>query len=133
MLWSWCSSSSPTNTISIGSVYKVTILYNVLITLVLYYRHTYVRSVQALVSHSLSQCLVYLVMMLSLERWPVDGLCFTVGLLLHYTILVSYLWLIIRPIVIVLRETRRQLYERNCFIMPFTILAWGKCHSCIVQ
>ena len=90
-------------------------------------RHKYVRSVQALVGHTVSQCLVFLIMVLSLERWPIDGVCFTLGLLLHYTILVSYFWLIIRSIVVVLRETRRQMYERNCFIMPFIILAWGEC------
>ena len=92
-------------------------------------RHKYVRSVQALVGHTVSQCLVFLIMVLSLERWPIDGVCFTLGLLLHYTILVSYFWLIIRSIVVVLRETRRQMYERNCFIMPFIILAWGECSA----
>lgn len=89
-------------------------------------RHQYARSVQALVSHSLSQGLFFLLMMLSLERWELDGLCFTAGLLVHYAILVCFLWLTVRPVILVLRETQRRLYEKTCFIMPLTLVAWGR-------
>ena len=92
-------------------------------------RDSYVRNIQALVNHGITQSLVFIVMVVSFQRNEIQEACLALGSLLHYTILVSYMWLMFQPIVLLMSQIRRQLYEKGGFILPFLFMAWCKLDS----
>ena len=92
-------------------------------------RDSYVRNIQALVNHGITQSLVFVVMIVSFQRNEIQEACLALGSLLHYIILVSYMWLVFQPIVLVISQIRRQLYEKGGFILPFFFMAWCKLDS----
>lgn len=92
-------------------------------------RDSYVRNIQALVNHGITQSLVFIVMIVSFQRNEIQEACLALGSLLHYTILVSYMWLMFKPIVLLMSQIRRQLYEKGGFILPFFFMAWCKLDS----
>lgn len=93
---------------------------------------------QALIGISLSQGLTHLLLMLSYELSHVPWLCYSLGLLFHYSTLVTLNWMATLPIVTVLEVFRRLWYEKAWIIAPFAAFSTSKStkihyfHDCFV-
>ena len=90
------------------------------------FRYGFVRNIQALLNQALAQSLVFVILAVSYQNIEIYELCLGLGSLLHYLILVTFTWFLFRPIILLFSLIRRNLYERDCFILPFTFMAWGK-------
>ena len=65
-------------------------------------------------------------MIVSFQRNEIHELCIALGSFLHYVILVSFIWLVFRPVVLLFSQVRRSIYEKDCFILPFFFMSWSK-------
>ena len=81
---------------------------------------------QVLVSLSLCQGLTHLLLVLSYELSHVPWLCYSLGLLFHYSTLVTLNWQAILPIVTVLEVFKRLWYEKLWIIAPFVAFSTSK-------
>jgi hypothetical protein len=86
------------------------------------------KDMQCLLNQGLAQVISMVLMMASFRIDDVNWLCLTFGSLLHYALLVSFLWLLIRPIVLLVGYIWKGLHKKNWFIFPFSLLAWSECH-----
>lgn len=92
----------------------------------LFCRYEFVRNIQALLNQGIAQSLFFIALSVSLGNDYVYEVCLSLGSLVHYLIMVSFMWLLIRPIVLLFSLIQRNFYERDCFILPFIFIAWGK-------
>lgn len=81
---------------------------------------------QFLVGLSLSQGLTHLLLMLCYELSQLPWLCYTLGLLFHYFILVTLSWAAVLPVVGVVKVFKRLWHEKAWLIAPFAAVISGK-------
>ncbi len=91
-------------------------------------RNEFVRNIQALINQALAQSLLFALLAISLQNYYIYEMCLGLGSLVHYAITVTFMWFVFRPIILLLSLIRRNLYERECFILPFVFMAWGKAY-----
>ena len=88
---------------------------------------------QALVGLSLSQGLTHLLLMLSYELSQVAWLCYSLGLLFHYSTLVTLTWMAALPVVMAIEVFKRLWYEKAWIIAPFATFSTSKSTKVIVN
>lgn len=73
-----------------------------------------------------SQSLSLLVMAASYHPHSPQQLCYSLGVLQHYTLLVALSWLAVYPIMAVLKVFRRMWFEHYWLLAPVAIVCWSK-------
>ena len=61
----------------------------------------------------------------------VHALCYTLGVIQHYLILLALTWLCVYPVLMVVRVFRRLWYEKEWLIIPFAAVCIGKRVMCV--
>ena len=90
---------------------------------------------QCLVGLSFSQGLSLVIMAISFEAARgVHALCYTLGVIQHYLILLALTWLCVYPVLMVVRVFRRLWYEKEWLIVPFAAVCIGEgvMYVCVV-
>ena len=82
---------------------------------------------QCLVALSASQGLSLAVTAISFEAArDMQVLCYSLGVIQHYLILLALAWLWVYPILMVVRVFRRMWYEKEWLIAPFAAFCIGE-------